>query len=117
MCAVNPVVAAKKDPDTGLWTDHRMAQDYRSVNQHTPHDQYGLHRPEEIFQKVGKAVVFSKLDLRQGFLQIPIKAEDQAKTCFWVGNRLMAYRRMPYGLRNTSDGCPPRSTSWLDPPP
>ena len=63
-------------------------------------DKYGM--PEEIFQKVGKAVVFSKLDLRQGFLQIPIVEGDQAKTCFWVGNRLMAYRRMPYCLRNAS---------------
>lgn len=71
VCAVNLVVAAKKDPDTGLRTDHRMAQDYRSANQHAPHNQYRLHRLEENFQKVGKAVVFPKLDLHQGFLQIP----------------------------------------------
>lgn len=25
VCAVNLVVAAKEDPDTSLWTDHRMA--------------------------------------------------------------------------------------------
>lgn len=63
-CAVNTVVAAKKDLDTGMWTEHRMAQDYQSVSQFTPHDQYIMRRPEEIFQKLGKAVVFSKLDLR-----------------------------------------------------
>ncbi|GIL94242.1 hypothetical protein Vretimale_493, partial [Volvox reticuliferus] len=102
MCAVNPVLAAKKDPQTGMWTDHRMAQDYRPVNQHTLSDRYGLHRPEEIFQRVGKAVIFSKLDLRQGFLQIPIKPEDQPKTAYWVGNKLMMYTRMPYGLKNAS---------------
>lgn len=60
LCGVNPVVTARKDPDTGLWRQHRMAQDYRAVNQHSLHDQYGLHHPEEIFQKVGKVVVFSK---------------------------------------------------------
>ncbi|PNH10576.1 Retrovirus-related Pol polyprotein from transposon [Tetrabaena socialis] len=102
ICAVNPVVAAKKCPDTGLWTQHRMAQDYRSVNSHTPHDQYGMHRPEDIFQQVGKARMFSKLDLRQGFLQIPISPEDQAKTAYWVGNKLVCYNRMPYGLKNAS---------------
>ncbi|GIL62381.1 hypothetical protein Vafri_16596, partial [Volvox africanus] len=101
-CAVNPVLAAKKDPDTGQWTDLRMAQDYRPVNQHTLSDKYGLHRPEEIFQRVGKAVIFSKLDLRQGFLQIPIRPEDQPKTAYWVGNKLMMYTRMPYGLKNAS---------------
>lgn len=61
-CAVNPVIAAKMDPDNGLWTEHRMAQGYHAVNQHTPHDQYSMHWPEEIIQKVGKAEVFSKLD-------------------------------------------------------
>lgn len=30
-CAVNPVVAAKKDADTGLWTEDCMAQDYRAA--------------------------------------------------------------------------------------
>lgn len=97
-CAVNPVVAAKKDPDTGMGTDHRMEQDYRFVNQHTPHYLYGMHRPEERFQKVSKDGVFSKHDLRQGFLHIPVIEGNQAKTCSWVGNRLMAYCRMPYRL-------------------
>lgn len=77
-----------------------MAQDYCPINQHTPHDQYGLHRLEETFQKVGKAIVFSKLDLQQGFLRVPIATEDQAKTCYWIGIRVMLYLCMPYGLRN-----------------
>lgn len=52
---------------------------------------------------IGKAVVISKLDLgflRQEFLQIPIMKGDEAKTCFGVDNRRIAYRRMPYSLRN-----------------
>ena len=102
VCAVNPVIAAKKDPDTGMWTDHRMAQDYRPVNKHTRSDRYGLHRPEDIFHQCAKAKVFSKLDLRQGFLQIPIAKDDQPKTAYWVGNKLMMYERMPYGLKNAS---------------
>lgn len=51
---------------------------------------------------MGKAVVFSMLDLHQGFLQIPVVEGDQTKTCYWVGNRRMAYRRMPYSLYNAS---------------
>ena len=102
LAAVNPVIAAKKDEATGLWTAARMAQDYRPVNKVTEPDKYGLHRPEDIFQRVGKARFFSKLDMRQGFLQIPIHPEDQGKTAFWCGNRLIAYTRMPYGLKNAS---------------
>ena len=102
VCAVNPVIAAKKDPETGLWTDHRMAQDYRPVNKHTRSDRYGMHRPEDIFHQCARARVFSNLDLRQGFLQIPMMPEDQPKTAYWVGNKLMMYSRMPYGLKNAS---------------
>ncbi|GLC55390.1 hypothetical protein PLESTB_000982200 [Pleodorina starrii] len=102
VCVVNPVIAAKKDPETGMWTDHRMAQDYRPVNKVTRADRYGLHRPEDIFHQCAKARVFSKLDLRQGFLQIPIDPADQAKTSYWVGNKIMNYTRMPYGLKNAS---------------
>ena len=100
--AVNPVIAAKRDEATGLWTGARMAQDYRPVNKVTKPDKYGLHRPEDIFQSVEKARFFSKLDMRQGFLQISIHKDDYGKTAFWCGNRLLAYTRMPYGLKNAS---------------
>jgi hypothetical protein len=101
-CAVNPVIAAKKDPETGLWTDHRVAQDYRPVSKHMRADRYGMHSPEDIFHQCAQAKVFSKLDLRQGFFQIPIAPEDPAKTAYWMGNKLMMYFRMPYGPKNAS---------------
>ncbi len=77
-----------------------MAIDYRAVNRHTQQDHYGLHRPEDILQRIGKARIFSKLDLRQGFLQIGITPEDQPKTAYWCENQLKMYTRMPYGLKN-----------------
>jgi hypothetical protein len=40
--------------------------------------------------------------MRQGFLQIPIHPDDRGKTAYWCGNRLIAYTRMPYGLKNAS---------------
>lgn len=94
------VIAAKKDAVTGMWTDKRMAQDYRRINDRTPPDKYGLHRPEDIFQRVGKARFFTKLDMRQGFLQILILPEHQSRTAYWLDNQLMMYTRMPYGLKN-----------------
>ncbi|GLI63712.1 hypothetical protein VaNZ11_006741 [Volvox africanus] len=48
------------------------------------------------------AVIVSKLDLRQGFLQIPIRPDDQPKAACWVVNKLIIYTRMPYRLKNAS---------------
>ncbi|PNW87893.1 hypothetical protein CHLRE_01g006250v5 [Chlamydomonas reinhardtii] len=40
--------------------------------------------------------------VNKGFLQIPIHPDDYGKTAFWCGNRLIAYTRMLYGLKNAS---------------
>lgn len=47
ICIIKPVLTTKKDPDSRLWMEHQMAQDYLAVNQNSPHDQYGLNRLED----------------------------------------------------------------------
>ncbi|KAL3688002.1 hypothetical protein R1sor_014311 [Riccia sorocarpa] len=39
---------------------------------------------EEIFDAVGHAKVFSTLDLRAGYHQLPIREDDKSKTTFWA---------------------------------
>ncbi|GFH08320.1 uncharacterized protein HaLaN_03264 [Haematococcus lacustris] len=67
-----------------------------------------------MFARVGCARWFSKLDMRSGFLQIPVHPDDQLKTAFWARNRLYCYTRMPFGLK-----MPALSTngSWTQPSP
>ena len=102
--ACRPTLPAKKSPE-GLWVDYRFCIDYRPVNERTIADRYGLHLPEDLYRQVGDAQVFSKIDLRGAFHQIPIAAEDQPKTAFWWDNQLWMYTRMPYGLVSGSAKC------------
>ncbi|KAJ9515291.1 hypothetical protein QJQ45_006592 [Haematococcus lacustris] len=96
-----PTLPMKKDAQ-GQWTDTRFCIDFRRLNDATKSDRYGLPLPEEMFARVGSARWFSKLDMRSGFLQIPVHPDDQLKTAFWARNRLYCYTRMPFGLKNAS---------------
>ncbi|CAI7844974.1 unnamed protein product [Closterium sp. NIES-54] len=77
--AAATVVASRKDP-TGAVSARRMCGDYRSLNKVTVVDRYPMQSAEEIFDKLQGAKVFSTLDLRQGFNQIPIRPADRKKT-------------------------------------
>ncbi|CAI7782159.1 unnamed protein product [Closterium sp. NIES-53] len=92
--AAATVVAARTDI-TGDMSAKQMCGDYRGLNKVTVPDRYPMQSAEEIFNKLQGAVVFSKLDLRQGFNQIPIKAEDCKKTAFHSSDRLYEWRVMP----------------------
>ena len=72
-----PILFAKKK-DGGL----RMCIDYRALNAQTCNDVYPLPRPDELLQRLDGAQVFSKIDLRDGYHQIPMKFEDKVKTSF-----------------------------------
>ena len=105
--ACNPVLAAKRAPD-GTWSDKRFCINYIPINKHTELDTYGCHRADDLFQKVTKAKYLTALDLRSGFHQIPMHPDHICKTAFWHVSarnqppRLMAYQRMPFGLKNAS---------------
>jgi hypothetical protein len=99
--AACPTMPAKKDAD-GNWSERRFCIDFRGLNEETVADRYALPLPEEIFQRVGDAKFFTKIDMRAGFHQIPIAEADQHKTAFWWGNQTYHFKRMPFGLVNAS---------------
>jgi hypothetical protein len=94
-----PVIPLKKDAQ-GNWTERQFCVDYRLLNSVTAPDKYSPPLPQDLFDRVGDCAFFSKMDLRSGFFQIPIAAEDQIKTAFWGDNQLYCFKRMPFGLRN-----------------
>ena len=75
------VVVRKKDAE-GNYTDFRQCGDYRPLNVETTLDRYPVPSIEDIFNAMGGATIFSKLDLRSGYHQMPLREEDWCKTAF-----------------------------------
>ncbi|KRX31250.1 Transposon Ty3-G Gag-Pol polyprotein, partial [Trichinella murrelli] len=78
----------------------RICVDYRELNKKTRKDAYPLPLPDDIFDKVRGAAVFSTLDMQSGFWQIPVNMNDKEKTAFspGPGMGLFQFTRMPFGL-------------------
>jgi putative transposase len=75
------VMLTKKDVH-GNYTDKWMCGDNRPINWQIKSDKYAMLTPEEIFDVVGHARVFSTFDLGVGYHQLSIREEDKAKIAF-----------------------------------
>ena len=53
-----------------------------------------------MFDRLGNAKVFSKIDLKSAYWQIPVKPRDVQKTTFKTRWGLFEYLVMPFGLTN-----------------
>ena len=73
-----PILFAKKKDSDKL----RMCIDYRALNKNTVLDRYPLPRIDSLLAQLQGARVFSKLDLRDGYHQLPMARADRFKTAF-----------------------------------
>jgi hypothetical protein len=78
----------------------RLCVDYRPLNAVTIKIKYSLPRIDILFDQLAGAQVFSKIDLRSGYHQIKIRAEDIPKTAFTMRYCLYEYLVMSFGLTN-----------------
>lgn len=93
-------VVPKKGTNEDGTPKMRMVIDYKKLNEKTIADKYPIPDCNVILSNLGKAKVFSTIDLESGFHQILMKPEDIEKTAFSVNNGKYEYIRMPSGLRN-----------------
>ena len=74
--------------------------DYIGLNQCTIKNKYPLCRIDELLDYLGKAKIFSKVDLSSRYYQVKIKPIDISKTAFNTRFRHYEFTAMPFGLTN-----------------
>src|SRR3954463_14566875 len=72
-----PVLFAKKKDET-----MRLYIDYRKLNAVTVKNKYPMPRIDALFDQLGGARSFSKIDLRTGYHQVRVREQDVPKTAF-----------------------------------
>lgn len=82
--------------------DHtlRPCIDYRELNKITVKNRYPLPLVPELFQRLGTATIFTKLDLRGAYNLVRIREGDEWKTAFRTRFGHFEYLVMPFGLCN-----------------
>ncbi len=91
-----PLIVVDKDGGTGK----RVPVDFRKLNELTKPDHYQMTRVDDILDRLNGCEYFSKLDAKDGFLQIDLAEEDQIKTTFRTKKGCFCFVKMPFGLIN-----------------
>ena len=92
-----PGVMCKKKDGT-----YRFAIDYRDLNAVTEPINFPIPRLEDVLDSVGEnnSKIFTVLDLRAGFHQLPLDEKTAHKTTFVTHNGCFSFKHLLYGLRN-----------------
>ena len=80
--------------------EYRFCVDYRKLNAVTEADVFPLPLIQDIFDLVGNSTIFSTLDLKAGYHQLPVAEEDIHKTAFKTHHGLFEFKRVPFGLKS-----------------
>ncbi|XP_015166051.1 uncharacterized protein [Solanum tuberosum] len=90
-----PVLFQKKKEGT-----LRLCIDYRALNKVTVKNKYPIPLIADLFDRLGQAKVFTKMDLRKGYYQVRIAEGDEPKTTCVTRYGAFEWLVMPFGLTN-----------------
>lgn len=91
-----PVFFVKKPDGSGL----RLCVDYRGLNNLLKKDKYPIPLIAGTLDRLRKAKLFTKLDLRSGYYNVRVAEGDEWKTAFRSRFGTFEYCVMPFGLAN-----------------
>ena len=77
-----------------------MCIDYHQLNKMTIKNRYLLPKMDDLFEQVGGARIFSKIDLRSRYHQVQIHDKDIHKTSLCTRYEHYEFVVMPFGLTN-----------------
>ena len=96
-CWASPVhIVPKKDGGT------RFCIDFRKINAITVTETTVLPTPEEIFDDLNGATIFTTLDLLSAYWQASLDKKSRKKTAFITHRGLFQFNRVCFGLKNAS---------------
>ena len=95
---VNSMVIVNK-PDNQL----RICLDPTQLNKFVMREHIQIPTADEIFAQISEASVFSKLDLKNGYWQLPLTKESSYLTTFNTPIGRFRYLRMPFGLNSANE--------------
>lgn len=91
---VNNIVIVEK-PNGSL----RICLDPLHLNKNIIPDQFPIPTLEDLAVKLKDKSIFTVIDLKEGFYQIPLEKESMKYTCFLTPFGKFCFRRLPFGLK------------------
>ena len=88
----NIIPVVKKDGNV------RLCIDYRKLNAKTIVTPFPIQRIDDLLEKFKDAKIYSVIDLKNGYFNVPVRKKDRHKTAFILPNLKLQWRRMPQGL-------------------
>ena len=79
----------------------RFCLDLRGLNKLVTQDNYPIPDIQYILTPLKNSNVYSKIDLEDGFFQVPLSKNDRHKTAFKIGNETYQFKVMPMGFKNS----------------
>ena len=76
----------------------RITSNMQFLNNLVEQNNYTIPHIQRVIEKTQGMKWFSVIDLKDGYFQIKLKAEDKYKTAFYFENKLYQWTRMPQGL-------------------
>jgi len=95
---ISPLVVIPKNDG-----DVRICVDMRRANEAIIRERHPIPTVEELLHQLNGSTMFSKLDLKWGFHQIPLDEESRHVTTFVTHRGLFRYKRLMFGLSSAPE--------------